>query len=110
MNTTIRWSTLTGPTAVRPLRAATTVSPLPIVRTVGPRTITLRPAAPNSLGFTHDITVWTAAAEDDALAFDMAEGAPLLTDEAGAYDLDQATQDFNDFVSLYTARADNTAA
>lgn len=77
---------------------------------IGPYTITLRPAAPGPLGFTHETTVWAKATEDDALAFDMDEGAPILTDEAGAYDLAQGRRDFNAFVALYGSRVETAAA
>jgi hypothetical protein len=78
-------------TANRKAAAATADTVRHIV--VGPYTVTTRRLdAPG--GFAYGTSVHRPAGEDDALAFDMAEGAPLLIDEIGAYDRGQAHRDY----------------
>lgn len=48
--------------------------------------------------------------EDDALAYDMAEGAPLLLDEVGAHDDRQAHRDYVALANEYADIRDLQAA
>lgn len=71
--------------------------------TVGPYTITITALPAEQFGFAYGVDVWGPASEDDALYFEMPEGAPLRVDQAGAYDLKQAGLLVDEFADLYAA-------
>lgn len=67
---------------------------------VGPYTVTTRRLDIPG-GFAYGTSVHRLATEDDALAFEMTEGAPLLVDEIGAYDIGQAHRDYVTLANEY---------
>lgn len=70
--------------------------------TVGQYTITLI-RLPECAHYTWGVDVHRPATEDDELIFGTPEGSPVLADQIGSHDSDQAVTDYLNMVDEYTA-------